>query len=187
MFILASSSPRRQELLKKVVPHFITISPTINEDILVPEHEYLPYELSKLKAYAIFATHPHDTILASDTIVLFKNQVLGKPKDKEDAKRMLRLLSGNMHYVVTAYTLISPHFEINRQVITRVYFHHLDEKFIHDYVEMGSPLDKAGAYGIQDQDFPCVSKIVGSHDNVMGLPTEDLAKALAKCAQTKTS
>lgn len=187
MFILASSSPRRQELLKKIVPHFITIVPEIDENILVPEHEYLPYELSKLKAYAVFATHPQDMVLASDTIVLFQNQVLGKPKDKEDAKRMLRMLSGKMHHVVTAYTLISPHFEINRQVVTEVHFHPLDEQFIHDYVEMGSPLDKAGAYGIQDQDFPCVSKIIGSHDNVMGLPTEDVAKSLAKCAQTKTS
>lgn len=108
MFILASSSPRRKELLKRLVSNFTVIVPKINENIKVAEKEYLPLEISKLKAYAILSLYPEDTVLASDTIVIYENEVLGKPKNIEDARRMLHLLSGKKHQVITAYTLISP-------------------------------------------------------------------------------
>lgn len=94
MFILASSSPRRKELLKRLVSNFTVIVPKINENIKVAEKEYLPLEIAKLKAYAIFSLYPEDTVLASDTIVIYENEVLGKPKNIEDARRMLHLLSG---------------------------------------------------------------------------------------------
>ena len=178
MFILASSSPRRKELLKKLVPEFTIVVPQIDENIQVAENEYLPLELSKLKAYAVFSSHPQDTILASDTIVIYQNEVLGKPKDIIDARRMLHLLSGKRHQVITAYTLISPQKEIHRQVITNVYFHTLSEQLIEDYLATSSYIDKAGAYGIQDQDFPLVDHIEGSFTNVMGLPLEMLEKDL---------
>lgn len=178
MFILASSSPRRKELLKRLVSNFTVIVPKINENIKVAEKEYLPLEIAKLKAYAIFSLYPEDTVLASDTIVIYENEVLGKPKNIEDARRMLHLLSGKKHQVITAYTLISPKKEVHRQVTTDVYFNHLSEQLIEDYLVTGSCLDKAGAYGIQDQDFPLVHHISGSYSNVMGLPLEMLEKDL---------
>lgn len=178
MWILASSSPRRKELLQSLVDDFMIIAPNVDEHIQVENPEYLPVEISKLKAHAVAKTHPNATILAADTIVIFQGQILGKPKDKEDAKRMLHLLSNQKHEVITGYTLIKGREEIHRQVITQVYFNALPDELIDAYVDTLSPLDKAGAYGIQDKDFPLVHHIEGSYSNVMGLPLEMLKKDL---------
>lgn len=177
MFILASSSPRRQLLLKKLVSDFMILSPNVDERAL--DALYNPSRLSKeeslLKAYTIFKDHPNDEVLSADTIVVLENQVLGKPKDKEDAVRMLLKESGKKQVVLTSYTYLGKEKEITRTVRSFVYFNPLTEEEIRTYVDRFLPLDKAGSYGIQDP-FPLVSRIEGSYDNIMGLPTEDIAK-----------
>lgn len=178
MFILASGSPRRKELLSKVVDDFIVIVPDVDESLLHVDAKDLPAEESKAKAYAIFSVHPFDEVLACDTVVVLDGKVLGKPKDKADAKAMLRAQSGRMETVLSGYTYLGHGKEITRTVATKVYFNELSEELIDRYIEEKRPLDKAGAYGIQDG-FPLIHHIEGSFDNVMGLPTEDLAKRLS--------
>jgi septum formation protein len=159
----------------------VAISPDIDEDeSRCQPHEH-PLDVSRLKAYKIYQSHPDAQVLACDTVVIIDRQILGKPKDEEDARLMLKLLSGKKHIVLSGYTFIDVKREINRTVKTIVYFANLDDKLIDDYIKTGSPLDKAGAYGIQDG-FPLVDHIEGSYDNVMGFPTEDIAK---HCFQRK--
>lgn len=178
MFILASASPRRKELLSTLIKDFKVIVSDIDENIVVANAYDLPLELSKLKAHAVFKDNQTSTVLAADTIVLFENEILGKPISKEDAKKMLKKLSSKKHQVITGYTILSQEKEINRYVVTDVYFNELSDELIDQYIATGSPLDKAGAYGIQDKEFPLVNHIEGSYSNVMGLPLEDLAKFL---------
>lgn len=174
MIILASQSPRRRELIKKITTDFTVIPSNIDESIIHTEPHALPAELSKLKAYSIFSLYPNDTVLACDTVVILNNELMGKPKTKEQAKEMLRKLSGKKHVVISGYTFINKDREITRTVRTYVYFNNLSEETINAYVESGSPMDKAGAYGIQDKDFDLVNHIEGSLDNVIGLPVEDI-------------
>ena len=174
MIILASESPRRRELIKKITKEFTVIPANIDESVLhIPACD-LPGELSKLKAYDIFARYPNDKVLACDTVVIIDGQILGKPHSKEEAKKMLQKLSGRKHVVISGYTIISKEKEVTRTVRTYVYFNKLSDELINTYIATGSPMDKAGAYGIQDQEFDLVNHIEGSFDNVIGLPTEDI-------------
>ncbi|MFA5485759.1 MAG: Maf family protein [Bacilli bacterium] len=176
MFILASKSPRRAELTKMLVKDFSIIVPDIDENILVSIPSDTAKIISKYKAYKIFADHPNDTVLACDTIVVIEGELLGKPKDEKDAYRMLRKLSGKKHHVISGFTLLSPRMEINKNVVTEVFFNDLSDDVIAAYIKTGSPFDKAGAYGIQDKEFNLVREIKGSYYNVMGLPVEELGK-----------
>ena len=174
MTILASESPRRRELIKKITQEFTVIPANIDESILhVPACD-LPGELSKMKAYDVFQKHPNDKVLACDTVVIIDGQILGKPHSKEQASEMLHKLSGRKHVVISGYTIISKEKEITRTVRTYVYFNKLSDELIERYIASGSPMDKAGAYGIQDEEFHLVDHIEGSMDNVVGLPTEDI-------------
>ena len=174
MIILASESPRRRELIKKITKEFTVIPANIDESILhIPACD-LPGELSKLKAYDVFAKYPNDKVLACDTVVIIDGQILGKPHSKEQASEMLHKLSGRKHVVISGYTIISKEKEVTRTVRTYVYFNKLSDELIDRYIATGSPMDKAGAYGIQDQEFDLVNHIEGSFDNVIGLPTEDI-------------
>lgn len=176
MIILASESPRRRELIKKITSDFTVIPANIDESILhIPACD-LPGELSKLKAYDVFAKYPNDTILACDTVVILDGEVMGKPHTKEKASEMLHKLSGKKHVVISGYTFISKGKEITRTVRTYVYFNKLSDELIEKYIASGSPMDKAGAYGIQDKEFDLVNHIEGSLDNVIGLPVEDIRK-----------
>ena len=174
MIILASGSPRRRELIKKITNDFTVIPADVDESIIHVPASDLPGELSKLKAYDVFQKYPNDTVLACDTVVIIDGEVLGKPHTKENAYKMLKKLSGRKHVVISGYTLISKDKEITRTVRTYVYFNNLTDELINKYIETGSPMDKAGAYGIQDKEFDLVNHIEGSFDNVIGLPTEDL-------------
>lgn len=175
MFILASSSPRRKQLLSKLLQDFAIIVPEVDERILDLPASDLAAEESKMKAYAIASKYPNDEILACDTIVVLDGKVLGKPEDEEDAKAMLRAQSGKKQVVLSGYTYIGKGKELTRTVATDVYFNVLSDELIEDYVSKKKPLDKAGAYGIQDG-YPLIDHIDGSYDNVMGLPTEDIAR-----------
>ena len=174
MIILASESPRRRELIKKITKEFTVIPANIDESVLhIPACD-LPGELSKLKAYDVFAKYPNDKVLACDTVVIIDGQILGKPHSKKEASKMLHQLSGRKHVVISGYTIISKEKEVTRTVRTYVYFNKLSDELIDRYIASGSPMDKAGAYGIQDKEFDLVSHIEGSFDNVIGLPTEDI-------------
>ena len=176
MLILASESPRRRELIKKITSDFVVIPSNVDESLLHIAPHDLPGELSKLKAYSIYASHPDDEVLACDTVVILNGELMGKPKDKEEAFEMLSKLSGNKHVVISGYTYISKQKEITRTVRTYVYFNKLSKEQINAYIASGSPMDKAGAYGIQDEKFHLVNHIEGDFDNVIGLPVEDIRK-----------
>lgn len=176
MLILASGSPRRKELLRKITADFTIILPNIDERLLDHslEAKDLPAEESRLKAYSIHALYPKDDVLACDTIVILDGEILGKPANKDEAFRMLKKESGKRQIVLSGYTFLSPSKEITRSVATAVYFNVLKDEDIRAYIEKYQPLDKAGAYGIQDE-AGLINRIEGSYDNVMGLPSEDIA------------
>lgn len=179
MLILASASPRRKELLKKITKDFVVIPADVDEASLTAEvlPKDLPAEESRLKAYFIHAQYPDDEVLACDTIVILGGEVLGKPKDEEEAVRMLLKESGKKQIVLSGYTYITRMREITRSVASTVYFNTLSEDQIRSYIKKYHPLDKAGAYGVQD-DAGLIKAIDGSYDNVMGLPTEDINEHL---------
>lgn len=174
MFILASGSPRRKELLSKLIKDFTIIVPDVDEHAFPLPAKDLPGALSKAKAYAVYKDHPEDEILACDTIVVLNDEVLGKPKSPQNAIEMLSFESGKRQIVLSGYTYIGKGREITRTVSTSVYFASLSKEQIEEYITKYRPYDKAGAYGIQDG-YPLIDHIEGSYDNVMGLPTEDIA------------
>lgn len=182
-FVLASASPRRRELLKKVVDCFEVDAATGEEKA---DRSLSPCELvcflarQKAREVAAKSEHAEKIVLGADTVVVYNGEVLGKPKDGEDAKRMLRLLSGKEHSVLTGVCVIDGRGEEHIAYDeTKVFFEDFSEAFIERYVASGSPLDKAGAYGIQDG-VP-VKKIEGNFDNVVGLPTALLRDLLCAC------
>ena len=177
MLILASSSPRRKELLSKITTSFIVFSPNIDEGLIQPylSSYGISYDESRIKAYMVRSFYPNDEILAADTTVICDGETLGKPKDRDDAIKMLEIESGKKLVVLTSYTYLSAKTEISRTVKSYVYFKELSRKQIEEYVNKFNPLDKAGSFGIQD-DFPLIDHIEGSYDNIKGLPTEDLLK-----------
>lgn len=178
MLILASGSPRRRELLKMLVPEFLVEISQIDEDKITAPADELAAILSSLKAKDVYSRHPDDTILACDTVVILNNEVLGKPKDGADAFKILKQLSNKTHEVITAFTIINKSTIVTKKVKTKVTFFALSDETIFKYIATKSPFDKAGGYGIQDKDFPLVSRIEGSYYNVMGLPLEELKKYL---------
>ena len=181
MIVLASTSPRRKEILSKYFTDFICESPLINEDDFMCKNisDYA-LNLSKMKAYSVFKKHPEDVIIACDTIVVYDNRVFEKPKNHEDAYKMLRVLSGKRHFVLSAYTILYKDFEINQTVKTYVYFKDLSKDQIKNWLNKNTYLDKAGAYAIQENECGFVDKIEGSYNNVVGFPIENILKNLAK-------
>lgn len=181
--ILASKSPRRHKLLKELGVDFKIKTGNIEENFPsdLPVREIPPF-LAKLKAGPFKnELKKNDLLITSDTVVVLKEKVINKPNDKEDAIKMLQQLSGNVHEVVTAVYLLSIKKEILFSVSTRVYFRELQQKEIEFYVEKYNPLDKAGAYGIQEWiGYIGIEKIEGSFYNVMGLPVKEVHEALKK-------
>lgn len=172
--ILASQSPRRKELLKKIVEDFEIIPANIDESAFPLE------DIAFEKAKVIAKKYKDALIISADTSVVIQGDVLGKPKDAQDAKRMLNLLSDKMHEVITYYSIYSYASKINvrQKVVTEVMFNKLSKELIDSYVASLSPLDKAGAYGIQDREYNLVKFINGDEDNVIGLPVASLKKDL---------
>lgn len=174
MIILASASARRQELLKKIVKDFSIVVAGVDETPTAVTPKKIAMELAERKALCVYDKNPYDTVIASDTIVVYKNVVLGKPKDRADAVNTLSMLSGKWHKVVTGVAIIN---KCGKKVfcdVSRVKFFKLDKNEIEKYVDEFKPFDKAGSYGVQDG--VTVEKVKGSYDNVMGLPTEKLRK-----------
>jgi septum formation protein len=172
MLVLASKSPRRLELLAAAgIPcEAVAIDVDESVDRLEPPGDHVR-RLAREKADAGLALRPDDVVLGADTIVLVGSQILGKPKDDQDAIRMLRILSGREHEVLTGLALVSKrHAPVVEVARTKVWFNPLTEREIADYVAHGEPLDKAGAYGIQGRGSRFIDRIQGSYPNVVGLP-----------------
>lgn len=181
--VLASGSPRRRELLAGLgIPFEVRLLPGVDESYPASLRDAdIPLHISRLKAEAYRAgMRPDELVIAADTIVWLGEQVLGKPRDEEDARRMLRLLSGRTHEVYTGVTLLSGGGECRSfAAMTEVRFAPLAEEDICRYVAECRPLDKAGAYGIQEWiGYIGVESIRGSYFNVMGLPVQRLYREL---------
>jgi len=168
MIILASASPRRRELLGQICD-FEVRATDCDESCALTSPEELVCELSKRKAQACRAG-TEDTVIGADTVVALDGEILGKPKDAEDAKNMLRKLSGRTHSVFTGVTVLKnggAHTFCERTDVT---FYELSEELIDRYVDTKEPYDKAGAYGIQGKGCVLVKGICGDYFNVVGLP-----------------
>jgi septum formation protein len=183
--ILASASPRRAELLASAGYEFDVAPTDVDETPGVAESpESYARRVARDKAIAACARcQPTDrVVLAADTVVVVNGQILGKPKDSEDARRMLRLLSSGVHEVHTAVVVSTPAGERAELVTTRVRFVPMDEAEIAWYVASGEPEGKAGAYAIQGRAARFIDRIEGSWSNVVGLPLATVARMLKKAA-----
>ena len=180
MLVLASASPRRKELLRNAGIPFTVQAADIDES---PREGESPRDcaerLAREKALAVFRTRPHDHVLGADTIVVVDNAILGKPRDPADAARMLRLLSGRTHAVITGVCLVGAVASGQSPVASKtetasettlVTMNDLSDTEIREYIATGEPMDKAGAYAIQGLASRWIPRIEGDYGNVVGLP-----------------
>ena len=177
MFILASASPRRKQLLSEAGFTF-EVCPSNAEEIKdknMPPEE-LAVRNAVLKATDVYSIRK-TPCLGADTIVVSDGEILGKPRDKRENEEYLRRLSAKCHFVVTGYCLIADGKSYSGKVVSEVIFNKLSDELIKTYVEGGYGLDKAGGYGVQDG-FELVRKVNGSYTNVIGLPMEAVGKLL---------
>lgn len=181
--VLASGSPRRAEILKAIGWPFEAVAPNIDEKRFAFETA-VPYvrRLAQTKAETVARDLASGLVLGADTVVLVDEEILGQPNDAEDARRMLRLLSGRWHEVLTAVALLRA--GENRSVIdqekTRVRFAEMSEAEIDWYVETGEPMDKAGAYAVQGRASFFIEEIQGDYFNIVGLPVRLVYKLARK-------
>ena len=179
MYILASASPRRRELITHITSDYIIDIPQSEENC--PESVPLlerPLYLACQKAGEVAARNGGKTVIAADTAVFLDGVMLGKPKDADDAKAMLRALSDNTHFVVTGCCIKRDRKEASFSTLTEVTFYPLSDEEIDDYVKTGEPLDKAGAYGVQGKGAVLVKKINGDYYNVVGFPVAEIKRKL---------
>lgn len=182
--VLASNSPRRRELLAGLGIEFeVRVLPDIDESYPadLPVMQIAEYIAHKKASAYLLTMKDNDFVITADTVVIIGNEVLGKPKDEEDAKRMLRLISGKTHQVVTGVCLTTTKQQRHFSVSTDVTFKNLPENEINYYITKYKPFDKAGAYGIQEWiGYVGVTSLNGSYFNVMGLPVQKLWEELKK-------
>ncbi|MCD8219274.1 MAG: Maf family protein [Ruminococcus sp.] len=177
--ILASASPRRQQLLRMITVDF-TVCPTNVDETLPPELPLCDAAqfLARKKAQAAVTQFPQTIVIGADTTVLLEQQLLGKPKTPERAAQMLERLSGKTHQVITGVAIAKDHQAQSFQTQTNVTFYPLRAAEISEYVRTGEPLDKAGGYGIQGCGALLIQRIEGDYYGVVGLPVAPLARAL---------
>ncbi len=185
--ILASASPRRSEILEKTGLRFKVDASDYEEDLGLdlPPRTLARY-LSQEKARAIAGKYKNAIIIAADTFIVFERHIFGKPHTEKEAKRMLKILNGKRHSVITGFTILNTGLntgdqrKLSRSVGTKVYFKRMTMKEIGAYIRTGEPLDKAGGYAIQGKGAMIVKKIEGDYYNVMGLPLNALMEGLKK-------
>ena len=181
--ILASESPRRAKILKMAGLDFNILPSNVDEKIKInlAGKTFAEY-WSKEKAKLISNQYPERLVIGADTIVIFNGQIIGKPKDKNDSKNMLMMLSGNSHEVVTGMTLISKNEQISKtfSVSTKVFVRKIPDMQIDYYIDNYNTTDKAGSYGIQEWFSIWIKKIDGCYYNVMGLPISRFYKELSE-------
>ena len=175
MLILASKSPRRKELLKQIGIPFVVVVSDAEE---VSGNSWTPAALvvenAKRKARAVAEKYPDSPVLGADTVVSSEGKIFGKPKDKDEARKMLTALSGKMHEVTTGLALINRNEIRTTSVTTKVFFDTMTKADIDAYIATEEPMDKAGAYAIQGKAARFIEKIEGSYSNVVGLPLNAL-------------
>jgi septum formation protein len=179
--VLASASPRRRELLKKIVDDFRVVPSGVDET-KIKERDPVKFALEAaiLKARDIGERHPSSLVIAADTIVCLGNRIIGKPRDREDARRTLGALSGTRHRVITAVALFKKDEGKLRSGYEEsfVRFRRLDASAVETYLDSGDSLDKAGSYAIQEVNDAFVESLEGDYDNVVGLPVGLLRRLL---------
>ncbi|NSL51612.1 Maf family protein [Calidifontibacillus erzurumensis] len=181
--VLASSSPRRKELLAYAKIPFTIMVSEVDEDFDPnKDPKEIAQDLALQKAKAVFNSADLDdaVVIGADTIVTVDNQILGKPKDAEEAKNMLKMLSGREHVVITGVAIVSSANSTIFYEETKVQFWDLTDEEIEDYIKSGEPFDKAGSYGIQNLGSILVKKIDGDYFNVVGLPIARTYRELKK-------
>ena len=180
--ILASASPRREELLRQLGVPFAVIPSDLPEELPPGPPEEAVRLLALAKARAVAAKVGSGVVLGADTVVVLGGTVLGKPKDAGGARRMLRALSGKVHEVITGVALVEApaRREASAAVVTRVMMHRYGEEEIDVYLATGEPYDKAGAYAIQGAGGRLVAKVEGCYTNVVGLPLTTTRRLLAE-------
>lgn len=180
--VLASASPRRKRMFEDLRLDFEVVPSNYEEDITGKDFDASLVEKTAYnKALEVSKRADDDSlVIGADTVVVFDNKILGKPVDKEDAKKMLKMLSGQTHTVVTGVAVIDnlEHKTLINSEKTKVTFDVLSDSQIDDYISSGEPMDKAGAYGIQGLGCVFIKKVDGCYNNVVGLPAYLLAKML---------
>jgi septum formation protein len=188
--ILASGSPRRQELLREAGYAFLVSPADIDESVYPPgaSPAEIAEHLAVAKARAVAARFPNDVVLAADTVVAVGNDALGKPLDAGDARRLLSLLGGTEHEVITGIAVVHAAADVTlrARVISTVQMRALTAAEVEAYIATGDWQGKAGGYGIQDQD-PFVTRTSGCHTNIVGLPMATTARLLAEAGITPHS
>ncbi len=179
--VLASASPRRREFLERLGIAFTLVPAEVDEALWPGESaEDAALRLAVSKARAVAALHPGRAVLAADTLVSLGSRILGKPEDQESARRMIELLSGRQHEVVTGYCLIHEDQEESGLAVSKVHFRRLSPAEIAAYVQSGEPLDKAGGYAVQGLGAALVEEVSGSYTNVVGLPLSRVVELLLR-------
>lgn len=181
--ILASGSPRRREIFKKLGINFQYVTSEVEEKFEGAENvEEQVMKIAAMKAYKVANIYDEAFVVGADTIVYLENQIIGKPKDAYDAQRILKFLSGKMHEVITGVAVVNKRHKICEMFFekTEVYFKKLNDDIINWYIDSEEPLDKAGAYGIQGKGSLLVEKIHGDYDNVVGLPAGKLLEVFGR-------
>ena len=179
--ILASSSPRRREILKLLsIPFEIAVSkkePPLSSDLGAEQSAFMA---ARAKAEDIFGKYPDCVVVGADTVVAVNDKLLGKPQSEQDAKEMLKALSGRTHEVITAVFVCSPKIKKGFTSKTQVEFYPLSDSEIENYIKTGEPMDKAGAYGIQGKALRFVKGICGDYYNVVGFPAAEFVRFLER-------
>lgn len=181
--ILASASPRRKVLLERAGLEFQIDASDYEEDLnLEISARRLARYLSCEKAKAVAGKYENAIVIAADTIISVDDKVFGKPHASDEAVRMLKCINGRSHDVITAFTIIDKGGGqiVSRSVVTKVYFRTMTMREIEEYVSTGEPMDKAGAYAIQEIGATMVKNIEGDYNNVVGLPVDALMKELRR-------
>ncbi|MCM8529810.1 MAG: Maf family protein [Lentisphaeraceae bacterium] len=177
--ILASQSPRRKKILEQAGVSFEVVIPNVEEKTLETASLTVS-ENAKLKANAVVKDHPNHLIIAADTVVSLDEKILEKPKDLDEAKQMLKLLSGRSHQVISVVSIRSRDRSVDFAEASNVNFKKLDDETIDVYFSKVNPLDKAGGYNIDEYKELIIEDFTGEYENIMGLPIHTLKENLKK-------
>lgn len=180
MIVLASASPRRKDLLRMLTDDFIVDASGVDEAVEIAKPDEKVLYLAQLKAEDVAARHPKDTVIGADTLVYAAGEILEKPVDIADARRMIRILSGIVHKVYTGVCLVKEGAVQKEICVTDVHMDVWSEAEIEEYLQTEQVLDKAGAYGIQSMAAKFVNRINGCYYNAMGLPLNLLYNMLKR-------
>ena len=179
MYILASASPRRKELLKKIIDDFKIITSNVDETYPDTMDKMSVAEfLATKKALSVFENNKNDIVIGSDTVIVYNNKIYGKPLNKDDAKNMLKTFSNNTHYVVTGVCVASQKRTLSFSSISKVTFYELSDNEIDEYLSDDEYKDKAGSYAIQGKASLFIKNIDGDYNSIMGLPISELNRIL---------